>query len=138
MNRPASVYVVAFFMLVSSAIGIFIGLRGLGFPVPGSEALVLDPSTPMFLIVVILSASVLVLSAVGLIVTVGLLLLKGWAWTGAVTIAAIRILPDLIFFMTGGFGLGMIGVYVGIGGALLNLFIIILMLRGSTKEAFGK
>ena len=142
MKRPAGVIVIAIFVIISSVIGIFAGLRGLGVPLPSIGGLVLNPGTPMFLMVPVISATVLVLSLIELVLAVGLLLLKSWAWTGAVTVAAIRIFTDLFFFLTGGFGLIgqgiMLGVYVGAGGALINLIIIIYLLRGRVKEAFGK
>jgi len=142
MKRPAGVTVIAILVLVSSVIGIFAGLRGLGVPLPSVGRLGLTPGTPMFLMVFVPSATVLVLSLIELVLAVGLLLLKSWAWTGAITVAAIRIFTDLLFFLTGGFGLVgqgiMLGIYAGAGGALINLIIIIYLLRGSVKEAFGK
>lgn len=136
MERPTGIYVIAILMIISSVIGIFIGLRGLGVPLPSIGALILNPSLPMFLPVGILSSTMFVLSVIGLAVAIGLLAMKGWARTGAVTIAIILLLGDLFFFMTGGFGLGIIGVYAGVGGAIINLIIIIYLRRGSVKEAF--
>ena len=136
MKRPAGIYVIAIFMLISSAIGLFIGLRGLGVDLPSIGALILNPGTPMFLPVGILSSTMFVLSIIGFVLAIGLLAMKGWARTGALTIAIILLLGDLFFFMTGGFGLGIIGVYTGVGGAIVNLIVIIYLKRGSVKEAF--
>lgn len=145
MKRPAGVYVISILLLISCIIGIIIGLRGLGVDLPVIQKLQLNPGALMFLPVGIISATMLVLSILGIIITIGLILLKDWAWTAAITIASILIIGDLFFIMTGGFGLGRLGpayAYGGLAGGgisiLFNIIIIIYLLRGSVKEVFGK
>jgi len=69
---------------------------------------------------------------------VGLLQLRAWAWTGVVTIAVVRIFTDLFLFLSGGFGIGMLGLVAGAAGVLINLVILVYLLRSNTKEVFGK
>jgi len=143
MNRPVGVYIAAVLMLISSLIGLFIAFRGLGIPLFNLGSMKLNPGTPVFFPVLITSATMLVLSSIGIFVSIGLLFFKGWARSGAVTIAVFLLLGDLFFSSAGGFGLGrlgpdfvMLGAGLGLGGALINLIIIIYLSLGSTKEAF--
>ena len=143
MNRPVGVYIIAVFVLISSLIALFIGLRGLGIELPTFGSMQLNPGTPVFYPVLITSATMLVLGAIGVAVSIGLFFLKGWARTGAVTIAVILMLGDLFFASSGGFGLGrlgqnfgMLGAGLGLGGAFINLIIIIYLSLGSAKAAF--
>jgi len=145
MNRPVGVYIAAVLMLISSLIGLFVAFRGLGIPLFNLGSMKLNPGTPVFYPVLITSATMLVLSSIGIFVSIGLLFFKGWARSGAVTIAVILLLGDLFFSSSGGFGLGrlgqnfaMLGAGLGLGGALINLIIIIYLSLGSTKEAFEK
>ena len=145
MKKPAGVYIIGILMLISSIIGLIIGLRGLGVDLPVISKLQLSPGTVMFLPIGIVSATMLVLSALGIVISVGLMLLKGWAWTGAITIASILIFGYVFFVITGGFGLGRLGInyaYAGLGSGILciilNLIIIIYLTRNSVKELYGK
>ncbi|MEA3441179.1 MAG: hypothetical protein U9R58_12950 [Chloroflexota bacterium] len=132
--RPSGVIVITLLCIISAAIGIIEGLRGLGLLGP----LELRPGGPFVLPVVFMGATMLVLSVILLGVAVGLWMLKGWAWTGAVTIAVVRLLGDLIFFITGGLGYGNLGLIVGASGMGFNLIILFYLMRGNVKEAFGK
>jgi len=145
MKRPAGVYVISVLLLISCIIGIIIGLRGLGVNLPVLEKLQLIPGSPMFLPVGVISATMLVLSVLGIIISIGLFLLKDWARSAAITIASILIIGNLFFVMTGGFGLGRLGpgyAYMGLAGGgisiLFNLIVIIYLLRGSVKEIYAK
>ena len=144
MKRPAGVIVIAIFLIISSAMGIFAGLRGLGIDIPGIGPMVLSPDTLLFLIIPIASATFLVLSAIGFVVAIGLIMLKGWARSAGVAISAILFFLFLFFFSSGGFFLGAvsqsafsIGLVVGLGGALLSLISWIYLTRGGVKEAFA-
>lgn len=145
MKRPAGVYVISILLLISCIIGIIIGLRGLGVNLPILEKLQLIPGSPMFLPVGVISATMLVLSVLGIIISIGLFLLKDWARSAAITIAIILILGNLFFVMTGGFGLGRLGpnfAYLGLaaGGLsiIFNLIVIIYLSLGRVKEIYAR
>ena len=134
LDRPVGVIVIAVLVFISALIGIFAGLREIGL----LGMLELRPGGPFVLPVVFIGSTSLVLSLILIGVGVGLILLKGWARTGAVTIAAVRMFTDFVFFFTGGMGIGNIGILAGALGMILNLAVMIYLLRASTKEVFGK
>ena len=134
MERPVGVIVITVLVFISAVIGIVAGLRGIGL----LGVLELRPGGPFLLPVVFMGSTSLVLSIILLAVGVGLVMLKGWAWTGAVTIAVVRLLTDFIFFFSGGLGMGNVAITLGVLGILLNAIILVYMLRASTKEVYGK
>lgn len=134
VERPTAVVVIAILCFISGVIGVFGGLRGLGLLGP----LGLQVGGPIVVLVVFLGSTMLVLSLILIALGVGLLQLRGWAWTGAVTIVVIRIFTDLFTFLSGGFGIGMLGVVAGAAGVLINLVILVYLLRSNTKQVFGK
>lgn len=143
MEKPTGVYIMGALLIISSLIGVVIGLRGLSVDIPSVGRLVLDPSTPMFLVVTIVSATVLVLSIIGLVAAVGLFFFKNWARTTAVIVAAISLFLDVFFFASGGFGLAgssgffaFVGRFGGITAAIFNLVLWIYLTRDGVKRAF--
>jgi hypothetical protein len=134
LERPTGVVVIAIISFISGVLGVIGGMRGLGLLGP----LGLRPGGPMVLPVVFIGSTMLVLSLILIALGVALIQLRPWAWTGAVTIAAVRLVTDFFFFFSGGMGLGMPGVAIGAAGMLANLIILVYLLRGSTKEVFGK
>jgi hypothetical protein len=134
LDRPVGVIVIAMLVFISVLIGIIAGLRGIGL----LGMLELRPGGPFVLPVVFIGSTSLVLSLILIGIGVGLIMMKGWAWTGAVTIAVVRMFTDFVFFFTGGLGLGNIGIVAGALGMILNLAIIIYLRSASTKEVFGK
>jgi len=137
MKRPAGVIVIAIFLIITSAMGIIAGLRGLGFDMPGIDPVDLPPATYLYLAIVIVSASFLVLSVIGFVVAIGLILIKEWARSAGVVIAATMFFLFLFFFLMAGYGIGYAGLASGLGGALLCLINWIYLTRGGVKEAFA-
>jgi hypothetical protein len=137
MKKPVGVYIIAVLMLIDSAIGIIGGLRGLGVPLPVLGKLTLNPGTPIFLPVGILTSTMLVLSIVLFVFAIGLFLFKPWARGGAISVAVIMLFVDLFFVLFGGFGLGILGAIGGLVGAVINLLIVVYLSRRNVKAAFN-
>ena len=137
INKPIGVYIIAALMLINSAIGIIGGLRGLGVSLPSFGKLTLNPGTPIFLPVGILTSTMLVMSIVIFIFAIGLFFFKPWARGGAISVAVIMLFVDLFFVLFGGFGLGVLGAVGGLAGAIINLIVVVYLSRGKVKAAFN-
>ncbi len=148
MERPTSITVIAILQIICAVLPVIVSLLGLlgGALLSGlSESA--DGAAAGGLVFV-LSLVFLGLGVALLVLTIGLLMLKGWAWVGTLIVQGLGILLTVLSLINGSGGSWLSLVFPGIiiingsGGSWLSLVfsgvIIWVLFQPNVKRAFGQ
>jgi len=133
MKRPTGVTIIAILAIIGGILGVLAGLAGLagGALLAGGAAGTTAASASGT--VAIFSAILLVFGVLDIVLGIGLLRLRPWAWTLGVALQVASIVLAVIEIATGNATIG--------GQALslaINVIILVYLFRGNVRQAFAR
>jgi hypothetical protein len=126
-ERPAGITVIAILVAIQGSLGILTGLEATGITSLGLGAAAGSESAG--------SADIFV-GIVTLLVSYGLFMTRGWAWSVAVIITVIRIVTGALAVLISGIG-SAIGLS-GVAAIVIGLVILGYLRRRDVREAFDR
>jgi uncharacterized membrane protein (DUF2068 family) len=133
MKRPTGVTIIAILAIIGGILGVLGGLAGLagGALLAGGAAGTTAAAASGT--VAIFSAILLIFGVLDIVLGIGLLRLRPWAWTLGVALQVASIVLAVIEIATGNASIGNQAL-----GLAINVIILVYLFRGNVRQAFAR